>query len=96
MDTSQQRNNLKHFECTDDGDIKTLLGVEIEKSANVFRLYQKHLISRMLTASTLEEQQIGGRNTRDTPAVKPLLIKCRNEAPRTLPWKHRSIIGMIN
>ena len=37
-----------------------------------------------------------GRNLKDTPAVKPLLIRETNGAPRSLPWYFRYVVGMIN
>ena len=44
----------------------------------------------------LTAEETLGRNTRDTPATKPLLIKDTNGAERTLPWNYRSVIGMLN
>jgi len=41
-------------------------------------------------------EEHSGRNTRDIPATKPLLIKDTNSEPRTLQWNYRSVIGMLN
>ena len=44
----------------------------------------------------LDLDESGGRNTKDTPATKPLLIKDTSGEPRELKWNYRSIIGMLN
>lgn len=59
-------------------------------------LCQPHLISRILEAANLDPENASGRNAKDTPATKPLLIKDTNGEDRELPWNYRSAIGMLN
>ena len=96
MDTGYLNSSLKKFVFTDDGSIKTFLGVNIERTKEGYHLAQPYLISCILEAVGLEADEIQGRNTRNTPAVKPLLIKDTNSEQRTLQWNYRSVIGMLN
>ena len=59
-------------------------------------LSQPHLIARILGAVNLDYDEKAGRNTKDAPATKPLLIKDTNGAPRELQWNYRSVIYMLN
>ena len=88
--------SLKKFTFTDDGAIKTFLGVSVDKTHDGHHLAQTHLTSRILDAVGLDQAEESGRNTRDTPAVKLLLIKDANGQKRSLPWNYRSVVGMLN
>lgn len=96
IDTGKQNHKLQKFQFTDDGCIKTFLGVNADRAKDGYHLAQPHLIKRIFDAAGLEADDAQGRNTRDTPAVKPLLIKDANGEKRILPWNHRSVIGMLN
>ena len=96
MDTKKEKLELKKFDFTDDGNIKTFLGVNVEQTSSGFHLSQPHLISRILDTVGLTVEENSGRNTKDTPATKPLLIKDTNGEPRSLLLNCRSVIGMMN
>ena len=85
------------FQFTDDGDIHTFLGVEIQRTPDGIQLLQSHRIERMLQAVHFSATQDDkGRNLKCTPVVKPFLIRDTNRAPMSLPWNYRSVIGMLN
>ena len=84
IDTGKDNPKLQKFQFTDDGSIKTFLVVNIECTQNGFHLAQPHLIARILHVLGLEADETNSRNTRDTPAVKPLLIKDTSGEKRTL------------
>ena len=82
--TSKVDLSLKKFTFTGDGTIKTFLGVNVDKTHNYLHLTQTHLISRILDIVDLDQTDESSRNTKDTPAVKPLLIKDTNGEKRYL------------
>ena len=96
MKTKKERLELKKFDLTDDSNMKTFLEVSVEQKSSGFYLSQTHLISRILEAFGLTVEDNSGRNTKDTPATKTLLIKDTNGEPRFLSWNCRSVIGMVN
>ena len=98
--TKAKDKNLQSFTFTDDGDATSFLGVEIDTMAESKHLKQPHLTRRKLTTiglnNNVEDASINfGRNNRDTPAAKPLLIKDLSGTPRKQSWNHRSVIGML-
>ena len=67
MDTGKKNLNLKSFEFMDDGDIKTFLGININKSASsCLYISQPHLIAHILEAVGLTADKDSSRNTRAT------------------------------
>lgn len=96
IDTGQVNKDLRKFIFIDDGSIKTFLGVNVERTPEGFHLAQPHLIARILEVVNLESTDPNGRNTKDTPVTKPLLIKDNNGEERKLPWNYRSVVGMLN
>ena len=96
IDSGQKLPNLKTFAFTEDGTIKTFLGINIDQINNGLYLAQPFLISRILKAVGLSTDEHTGRNTKDTPVVKLLLIKDPTDSPRQLLWNYRSIVGMLN
>ena len=59
--------------------MKTFLGVNVKKqNNNQLHLSQPHLIFRILEVVYLDPEEQMGRNTKDTPSIKPLLIKDTN------------------
>jgi len=55
-----------------------------------------HLISRILDIVDLDQTEESSRNTKDTPAVKPLFIKDTNGEKRSLTYNYCSVIGILN
>ena len=96
IDTGQLQKGLKKFSFTDDGAIKTFLGVSVEKAKDGYHLSQPHLIARILDAVNLNADDSSTRNIKDTPVVKPLLLRDTNGESRQLPWNYRSVVGMLN
>ena len=85
IDTGQFKKYLRKFIFADDGSIKTFLGVNVDQIPDSFHLAQPHLIARILEVLNLDIGTPNGRNTKDTPATKPLLIKDNNGDERKLP-----------
>ena len=96
MVTKKERLELKKFDFRDDGNVKTFLGVSVDRTSSGFYLSQPHLIPRVLEAFGLTVEENSRRNTKDTPKTKPLLIKDTNGEPRFLLWDYRSVIEMMN
>ena len=78
IDIGQKIAGLKTFDFMDDRCIKTFLGVNVERTRIGYYLSQEHLISIILEAVSLKPNEQAGRNTKDTPVVKHLLIKDTN------------------
>ena len=74
--------------------IENYLGVQVQKSSDSksFELNQPFLIDRILDLIGVDENH----NTRDTPAVKPLLHKDENGFDRKCSWNYRQAVGMYN
>ena len=75
MSTGNDIEKIKRFDFTDDGNVKTFLGVSVEKSDSGHHLSQPHSIRRVLevVGSTAEEDT--GWSTRGTSVTNPLMIK---------------------
>ena len=95
LETEKKIPHLKTFIFTDNRNIKTFLGINIDPIDNGFHLAQPFLIIRILKIVRLSSEDNMGRNTKDTP-TKPLLIKDINNSSRMLLWKYRSVIRMLN
>ena len=90
---SSLKNGIECFEFTDEGPMDKYLGVEIERlNGKEFILRQPFLIKRILAALGVTE---GAFNTRDVPAVGPLLSKDQDGPDRKHSWHYRSPIGML-
>ena len=97
INTGARKSKLKQFEFTDNSDIKTFLGVSIDKMGlTAMYISQPHLIARIFNTARLEPDEGSARNTKDTLVTKLLLIKDTNGEPRTLLWNYQSVIGMLN
>ena len=84
----------KEFVLTDDGTLNKYLGVDVKYKKNgSFELIQPFLIERFFKLIGLDGDSTV--NTRDTPAVKPILHKDLKGLPRKHTWNHRQAIGML-
>ena len=54
------------------------------------------MIARILEAVRLPSEESFGRNTKDTPVVKPLLIRDKNRDKQVLLWNYRLVIRILN
>ena len=69
----------------------------MQRAPDGIHILRSHFIERVLEAVNLPvNQDDKGPNLKHTPLVKPLLIRDTSRAPRSLPWKFRSVIGMLN
>ena len=64
--------------------IKTFLDAQVEKRPYKYYLSQTYLISLILEIVNLKVSASNSRNTKDTPAIKLLLIKDTNRDPQEL------------
>ena len=88
------KEGIKNFDFTDDGDLDTYLGVDVKRHKNGnIELTQKHLIKRFLDVISMDIKEV---NSRDTPAIKPLLFKDAEGLIRKQNWNYRQAIGMLN
>ena len=77
--------------------MKSFLVVNIEKIGNKHLHFNKfHLILRTLETVNLDYDEKAGRNTKDSLAIRLLLIKDTNSNARELPTKYSSFIGILN
>ena len=85
----------RNFDITDEGNtVEQYLGVKIDHQGNgSFRMYQRHLISRILKVIPGMEKA----NEHRVPAATSItLTKDSTGKPRQENWNYRSIIGMLN
>ena len=86
-------NGPENYVLTDEGEINTYLGVDIDKSKKgSIELRQPYLIQRCLEAMEVNDKM----DIKRTPATKPLLHKDKDGSPRKHHWNYRQVIGMLN
>ena len=86
-------NSLKtEFELTDEGDLATYLGVQIDRNTdtNTFTLTQTGLINRTLEATGMTDC-----NTVWCPAQKTPLGADKDGPPFNENWNYASVVGML-
>lgn len=84
----------ENFKLTDDGDLASFLGVEMEhRDDRSIIMSQTHLIRRILEACGTDQSMMNGK---ETPVGKPLLHKDLSGEKRKHAWNYRSAVGMLN
>ena len=82
-----------YFNITDEGNIETYLGTQIDHEPGFMRMSQPNLINRIIEA-------IPGMDKANPKSIlmpsNKILTKDENGKERQEAWNYRSIIGMLN
>jgi len=94
LDTLVVNLQKRNYILKDEGSLDKYLGVDVKyKDKGRIELVQPFLIQRIIDLLGLEKDST--RNSRPTPATKPLLHKDLLAEPRKNLWNYRQAVGML-